>query len=677
MYDRLLQRVKLRCRCRIAWLRNVWIEKNGKPVEDAFANYHSEVDSYLNDKDIPAAEKHWIQQQPYLQSWVNELEKLEEALKRDKQSRLAKLKEVFLLSEIECDIIQACLALVLDPSLSAVYAYLHDHKNRGYVSLSMVARLFGHDRYIAIGSGSPLKKWEIITETPMAAGEPPRIDIDNSIRCWLLGNNDLDEHLSPYTSAIVAQKPLAHWPIAGSAEEIKVQLHQKNGWPVRMLIIGPSGSGRSQFAAAVSEKLGKKLICIHSDAIPSSSWQVIYLRAQREAMLNSYSLLWKEQIASGKEWPLTIPATPLQWITGEMEESLPPRSDITDIRIEMPPIPFKQSNTLLFQYVPNAKKWNKTALHQLLNKHPLTIGQINTLAIKQPATIEAASDILRATARYRLGNLGQQLQSSLTWDDLVIAGWLRKQLDDFFYEASERNALWENAQTRRLFPQGRGLFALFSGPPGTGKTMAAQILANSLQMDLFRIDLSAIVSKYVGETSRNLERILSRARDMNVVLLFDEADSLFGKRTEIKDAHDRYANTDTNYLLQALEQYPGIAILSSNKKSNIDEGFFRRIRFVLEFQAPDANLRLMLWRRLVHDLSGKETAEKLDTALVQIATQLDLTGAQVKFAILSAMFLSRRERAPVNISHILLGLERELMKEGRGIGKQIHELLKK
>jgi SpoVK/Ycf46/Vps4 family AAA+-type ATPase len=158
---------------------------------------------------------------------------------------------------------------------------------------------------------------------------------------------------------------------------------------------------------------------------------------------------------------------------------------------------------------------------------------------------------------------------------------------------------------------------------------------------------------------------------MNVVLLFDEADSLFGKRTEIKDAHDRYANTDTNYLLQAIESYPGIVILSSNKKSNIDTGFTRRLRYILEFPKPEAAQRLLIWKKIIGEMTDDNSLTKLETELVKLSNLVEITGAQIKQALLSSLFMARREKVVVNITHILAGLERELAKEGKGLGKQV------
>jgi SpoVK/Ycf46/Vps4 family AAA+-type ATPase len=195
--------------------------------------------------------------------------------------------------------------------------------------------------------------------------------------------------------------------------------------------------------------------------------------------------------------------------------------------------------------------------------------------------------------------------------------------------------------------------------------MAAQVLAAHLGLDLFRISLAAVVSKYVGETSQNLQRVLARAEHMDAVLLFDEADALFGKRTEIRDAHDRFANTDTNHLLQAIEAYRGVALLASNKKANIDGAFLRRIRYVLEFPKPDAQQRRALWQRLVRELCGD--VRPSDLGLDVLAEAIELTGAQIKHAVLTAAFAARRDETPVTRAHILHGIERELLKEGRAL----------
>jgi hypothetical protein len=367
----------------------------------------------------------------------------------------------------------------------------------------------------------------------------------------------------------------------------------------------------------------------------------------------------------------------LQFIVGETDEFVQSAKGIVDHRIEMPVLALEERRRLWLQLVPAASKWPADALEALIQRHQTDIGQIATAAEKAIDTVAEASDLLRSMFRHRLGNLAQQMTCAFQWEDLIVPDWIRLSLEDFAFEASERALLWERPEAQRLFPQGRGLVALFTGPPGTGKTMAAQVIARDLQLDLFRIDLSTVVSKYIGETSKNLERILSRAQRMDAVLLFDEADSLFGKRTDVKDAHDRFANADTNYLLQAIEQYPGVAILASNKKANIDAGFTRRLRYVIDFPKPDAPQRLQLWRRVVSELVGSACVATLDSDLGRLAEAVELTGAQIKYAILSAIFIAHRENTEVTLKHLMRGLERELMKEGHGLGRQAQDKLKR
>jgi SpoVK/Ycf46/Vps4 family AAA+-type ATPase len=241
------------------------------------------------------------------------------------------------------------------------------------------------------------------------------------------------------------------------------------------------------------------------------------------------------------------------------------------------------------------------------------------------------------------------------------------------FEARERVRVWEGPAAQRLFPRGRGLIALMTGNPGTGKTMAAQVIAAELGLDLFRIDLAASVSKYIGETAKNLRRIFARAAEMNAVLLFDEADALFSKRTEVKDSHDRYANTDTNYLLQLLEGFDGIALLASNKRQNIDLAFVRRLRYVLDFPRPDAAERLRIWQRLVRELFGEATEVELHGLLRSTADAVELTGAQIKLALLGGIFAARQDGSTLTGAHLCVGIERELVKSGRSLGLKERE----
>jgi ATP-dependent 26S proteasome regulatory subunit len=366
---------------------------------------------------------------------------------------------------------------------------------------------------------------------------------------------------------------------------------------------------------------------------------------------------------------------PVQFVVSEVGGGPVPRSDVVDQVIEVPAPSLKERRTLWRLHVATAARWPETELAALAGSHQVSPGEIAAIGARAPATAAAAAALVRESWRHRLGELARWVECPFTRDDLVAPEPLQRALSDFIFEARDRAEFWENASARRLFPQGRGLFALFTGTPGTGKTMAAQVVAAALGLDLFRISLAAVVSKYVGETAKNLNRILARAEAMDAVLLFDEADALFGKRTEIKDAHDRFANTDTNYLLQAIEAYRGIAILATNRKANIDPGFTRRLRYVLEFARPDAAHRQRLWERLLGELAGPERLRALAALVQGLAASVDMSGGQIKYAVLAALFAARRDGAPLASQHLLYGLERELAKEGRALNERERERL--
>jgi len=673
MPELVLQRVRLYARKRVGWLRKIWQEAGNNNTNCPEFTYHTEVDGYLSNADLPAAEAAWQAAEPIVQVWEQALADVEVAMTTHTSSRLNMLADIFCLTAIEMDVLQACLAIAIEPNMGRVYAYLQDHSARGYVTMELVARLFGHGRCLPLSAASPLKVWGLVIERETGRGEPPLLECDPFIKNWLLGLNALDETLTGIARLQPYQPPLSGWPVKETIQFIDNLTGTAH--PVRIIVAGAEGSGRRSFAACVCRHLELPLLTIDAGRIPESSWEQVFMYAQRQAFLDGYALAWYGNGMQDRYWPPHIPICSIQFVIAEVDEFPQPAEGLVDHRIELPPLSPDECRQLWLRLIPAAATWPQQELTEMIRRRRSNIGQIVTVAAKNVGSVTAASEELNASFRGRLGKLAQHMSGSFDWNDLVVPPWLQRNLEDFTFEAGERVLLWERPEVQRLFPRGKGLAALFTGAPGTGKTMAAQVVAAALQLDLFRIDLSSIVSKYIGETSKNIERILNRAERMDVVLLFDEADALFGKRTEIKDAHDRFANTDTNYLLQAIEQYPGIAILATNKKANIDAGFTRRLRYVLEFPKPDVQMRLQLWRKLVAALAGTEHAALLDKDLERLAEALEITGAQIKSAILSAMFIARRENVPITVSHLLRGIERELIKEGRGLGRQVIDAL--
>jgi SpoVK/Ycf46/Vps4 family AAA+-type ATPase len=266
----------------------------------------------------------------------------------------------------------------------------------------------------------------------------------------------------------------------------------------------------------------------------------------------------------------------------------------------------------------------------------------------------------RAHSNPRLGDLARKIVPRYTWDDLVLPPDPVTILREIVDTVLRRPIVMDEWGIGRKLATG-GVTVLFAGPPGTGKTMAAEVIARELGLDLYKIDLSGLVSKFIGETEKNLERIFNEAESSNAILFFDEADSIFGKRSEVKDAHDRYANIEVSYLLQRMEAYEGVTILATNLRANLDEAFTRRLQFAIDMPFPEAEDRLRIWRTLFPDDLPHE--ENLDFAL--LAKRFKLAGGNIRNVIVSAAYLAAGNGHKVTMAHLLHGTRRELQKMGR------------
>lgn len=664
-----MQRFQLVSRRRANWLRKLWSQEGDSGAERLIT--HAEVDTLLDNRDTLESELRWAAADFIEQ--VLELQDIESRLDSDLASRFARLTAIFGLSPHERDLLEACYAFSIQPKLSRVVAYLQDHAGKAHLTAGLVARLYGHHRSLSFGS-SMIAKWQLVRQEMTEPGQEHALVIDEWVAGWLSGDNHLDPSLSPAASRVQGGTVPESWPLADVTGLIRSSLTSIPSVPVRINISGRDGGGRSTFAAEIAARLDMPVVAIASDRIPDNEWNLFCVRANRYAMLNGSALIWKGERLINRPWPDQT-HLPLQFIVSAPGQFLAPVPGVADHIVELPVPNVEDRKRLWKSLIPESQSWAAPDLVQLVQRHKTWPGDIARTALHMPASAEEASAVVRRIGRNRLGNLAKRVETPFRFSDLVIHRSLLTAVEDIIFEAHERPAFWEKQEARRLFPLGRGLLSLFSGPSGTGKTMATQVIANELEMDLYRVNLSSVVSKWVGESSKNLEQVLSAAAHMDIVLLFDEADALFGKRTEVNDAHDRFANTDTNYLLQAIEDYEGIAILASNKKSEIDHAFIRRLRHVLEFREPDAGQRYEIWSRVIGELAGEDQARSVETGLQRLAHSVEATGAQIKYAVLSGIFLARRERRNISVADLATGLDRELMKSGRSLSENVKQRL--
>jgi hypothetical protein len=367
--------------------------------------------------------------------------------------------------------------------------------------------------------------WGLVATDDAAAGEPEPIVVDPLVIAWLQGELRMDPVLIGRTQLVEPHEPFAAWPVEETAKSIQHAAERE--WAVRILIAAPPASGRRTFAATVAARFGMQTLAVDSSDITDPDWPDSFMRAQRLALLGGMALVWHGDRLH-RNWPAAIAPAPIQFVVCDTNQTVAPNAQTIDHHIPLSAPTLDERRALWKATLPESAAWSAPEFETLVSRYRLNPGDIVTVGRRGPAGPQQAAAFAREITRHRLGDLGRLLDCPFTCEDLVVPDRLSEALEDFAFEARDRAAFWEQPNARRLFPRGTGLVGLFSGPPGTGKTMAAQVIAAELELDLFRIDLATVVSKYIGETAKHLGQIFARAARMNAVLLFDEADATAG-----------------------------------------------------------------------------------------------------------------------------------------------------
>jgi AAA+ superfamily predicted ATPase len=668
----ILQRVRLYAQRRLLWLRHLWsnlqIEMPGEMVIS-----EAEVEHLLQDPQvIQAAEFTFYQQDGASLQLSQQIRAVNQQVAQD--PRWQQLQQMFGLSEPEQDLLALAIAVAVDPSLRRVYGYLQDDATAGYATLHLAASLFQWSGWQSFTPQSPLVYWQLAYPTPES--RTPWVNTtawvaDPAIVTWLFQGTGLDPALGHAVHLIapsISTSDLYLYPsqLAEMQTFVRTMLDQKQGMhraTVSLELVGAEGTGKRILALQLCSALEIPLLTIDAGLLLASESSPVLqaervMRAVRQAGLSGAALYWHGmEDVPAKIWQTPSASAPLT-LFSTAAPVIPQRQGIVHRVFALPPL------TSAARIACWAELSDRQSVPLPIEQGQLTPAEIAQAAQAAFAGSESVEAVCRQMVYQAPGELFMSLPCPYGWEDIVLAANVRQHLKELEQQARWRQAVYQEWGFARLCPLGQGMTAMFAGPSGTGKTMAAQVLARSLDMELYRIDLAGVVNKYIGETEKRLKQVFDACERANVLLFFDEADALFGQRSQVKDAHDRYANIQIDYLLQRMEQFNGIAILATNRKGDLDKAFLRRIRFIVDFIQPGPTERLALWKLALPERTpaGEALLDEINWQF--LAEKLSMTGANIKSAALSAAFLARAEGSRIAMQHVLHAAQREMTKHG-------------
>jgi SpoVK/Ycf46/Vps4 family AAA+-type ATPase len=580
---------------------------------------------------------------------------------------LEKLCNDFELTAFERQLLLLCAGTEMDARFAALCAAAHGDPLRTQPTFSLALAIFPEAHWTALSPDAALRRWKLIE---VGAGDTltsSPLRIDERVLHFLAGVTCTDERLR----GLIARVPPPE-ELAPSQKRVAVRLIEfwsREIAPAPLVqLCGNDAAGRHAVAAAACAALGLHLVVLRAADLPTAAAERELLARlwERETLLTGCALLLDGDGASADALrSLAAFAESVQAIVAiDASELLGLRSRPL-VRLEIArPAPAEQHALWRESFGEMATQLNgeleRVAAHFDFGFRAIRAASAQAIGrIHAHGSRDAGAELweaCRSQARPQLDVLAQRIDPAAMWGDIVLPPAQTHALRQIAAHVRQRLRVYESWGFSKKSARGLGVSALFSGASGTGKTMAAEVLANELRLDLYRIDLSAMVSKYIGDTEKNLRRVFDAAEESGAILLFDEADALFGKRSEVKDSHDRYANIEISYLLQRVETYRGLAILTTNMKNAIDGAFLRRIRFIVHFPFPDAAQRVEIWRRIFPRETPTEGLE------MEKLARLNLAGGNIRNLALNAAFLAADLGEPVRMRHLLAAAQSEYAK---------------
>lgn len=584
---------------------------------------------------------------------------------------------IFKLSEFERYLLLLCVGIELDAKFAVACANVHNDHSKPFPTFNLALALLPEAHWSALSPTAPLRYWRLVEIKNGSVLTTNPLRIDERILNYLVGVHHIDARLQQYLESVPETATLVESHLK-LANQIFITIKNNLQTPIQPVIqlIGRENTTKKQIASAVCQSFGLSVSVIPGQYLPSDITEIsAFIRLLlRETLLNAGVYLIDcdtidsldhtqikvvNKLARSLNGIVFLASRDPQQISGRpsiiFEVCKPTRHE----QKEYWQTKLGKEGTKLNGHLETLISQFDMNLQSIESISYEVLGKINS-GIQMNTNKEPLHDIIwdtcRIQSRPQLENLAQFIEPKANWDNLILPKHEKEILKEISTHMRRRAKVYENWGFAQKSARGLGISALFAGASGTGKTMAAEVLANEFRLDIYRIDLSSVVSKYIGETEKNLRRIFDAAENSGVILLFDEADALFGKRSDVKDSHDRYANIEVSYLLQRMEAYRGLAILTSNRKSALDSAFLRRIRFIVNFPFPDASQRAEIWQGV---FPGGVPLADLDVFKL---ARLNIAGGNIHNIALRAAFLAADENQAVEMGHLLRAARSEYAK---------------
>jgi hypothetical protein len=599
---------------------------------------------------------------------------------------LVMLSQLLGLSPFERHVLLLCIAMELDTTIATLCARVHGDANRAYPTFALALAVFVEERsWDTLSPERPLRHWRLI-EINQPGAQPlttSPLRVDERIVNYVKGLQYLDDRLASLVVPLEVDEkqvalPASQQDVVAAIVRRLQQVSTTAALPTIQLI-GPDAPSKQFVARQTAARFGRRLVRMPIEMLPIQAAELEMLARlwQRESILLPWALyLDAQEIDGSSATEISQVASSLMRILAHSEgfffvgtREMWPRLGRPHIALDVAMPTTAEQKAAWTAALGAAAAENPGLLSSQFNLNLTVIQNIAQAALaEKPADEQALAeklwDACRVSTRPRLDALAQRLEPKATWNDLVLPDEETNALYRITDQVRQRSRVYEEWGFANKMNRGLGINALFTGESGTGKTMAAEVMANDLRLNLYRIDLSAVVSKYIGETEKNLRRLFDAAEGGGAILFFDEADALFGKRSEVKDSHDRYANIEINYLLQRMEAYRGLAILATNMKNALDPAFMRRLRFIVNFPFPGPAERKRIWQKVY----PKDTPTNgLDYDWL---ARFNLTGGSIHNIALNAAFLAAQSSPAVTTMPLVLEAARA---EFRKLERPINE----